>query len=527
MCILLFTGYRVGQWIEHTEQRGSRAALSAGKEALVGPGIGASNSDSTRNSNPEASLSLPAALPNWVQALRGTSLWTEPESGARAGAVTQWQTLKVVGAEKARFRVETVGPGVLQGEGWIDLSDVGLSGPPPDWVTATREAPLYTSADTAETVGVVPAGASLMVAGQPANHRLFVYLPTDPGSGRAGFGWIDADFITPGNAPPGLALPSPNFRTVPIGRAGGYRVQSGDSPASIAGALGLQPEELLRMNGLGPQARLLVGQSLQLPGSRGASAGPAPAPRRAREVSPGWIGAEHAVVVDGDSGQILWARQANASVAPASLTKIVTALVALDHTNLMDRVVVRVDSRRMLDSTVMGLYPGEELTVEDLLYGLMLPSGNDAAVALAEHISGTEEAFAQLMNDRVRTLGLTASHFVNPHGLDATGHLSSAYDMAMLAREGMQSPSFKALASARSYETRRGKGYQLANLNQLLWQYPEADGVKIGYTEAAGRAIVGSATRNGRRVFVAMMRSPDIYADSIALLDWAFAAHEW
>src|SRR5439155_20112745 len=172
---------------------------------------------------------------------------------------------------------------------------------------------------------------------------------------------------------------------------------------------------------------------------------------------------------------------------------------------LSDRVSVHVDSRRMPDSTVMGLYPGEELTVEDLLYGLMLPSGNDAALALAEHVAGTREAFGELMNDKARSLGLTGSHFVNPHGLDADGHYSTPYDMAMLARAGLRDPTFRALSAAKMYETPRGKGYTLYNLNRLLWAYPGADGVKIGFTDAAGRAIVGSAVKDGHRVIVAMM----------------------
>ena len=131
------------------------------------------------------------------------------------------------------------------------------------------------------------------------------------------------------------------------------------------------------------------------------------------------------------------------------------------------------------------------------------------------------------MNEKVRSLGLTGSHFVNPHGLDADGHYSTPYDMAMLARQGLKNPTFRALAMAKSFDTGDGKGYALRNLNQLLWRYPGADGVKIGYTDAAGRAIVGSAAHDGHRVIVAMMRSADIYADSAALLDWAFASYSW
>jgi serine-type D-Ala-D-Ala carboxypeptidase (penicillin-binding protein 5/6) len=311
---------------------------------------------------------------------------------------------------------------------------------------------------------------------------------------------------------------------VPRLRPGIYRVRPGDTVASIATEQGILREELRRSNSLEPTAPLLVGQLLQVPAPPTiASAGP----QKVRELSPGWVSAERAVVIDEASGEILWARDANTPVAPASLTKIVTALVVLDHAELTDQVTVQVDSRRMPGSTVMGIYPGEELTIEDLLYGMMLPSGNDAAMALAQYVAGTREAFAALMNQKARTLGLTASNFVNPDGWDSRGHLSSAYDMAMLAREGMRNPVFQSLARSRSYATGHGKGYEVGNLNQLLWRFPGADGVKIGYTDAAGRAIVGSASRNGHRVFVSMMRSNDIYADSEALLNWAFASYEW
>jgi D-alanyl-D-alanine carboxypeptidase len=266
---------------------------------------------------------------------------------------------------------------------------------------------------------------------------------------------------------------------------------------------------------------------LRVPRLGAAPAADLAAPRLTKATSPGWISAEHAVVIDGESGQILWAREANTSVAPASLTKIVTALVVLDHANPAERTTVRVDSRRMPESTVMGIHTGEDLTIEDLLYGLMLPSGNDAALALAEQIAGTRERFAELMNEKVRSLGLNDSQFVNPHGLDAQGHYSSAYDMAMLAREGMRNPAFRELAAARWYTTSNGKGYEIGNLNQLLWRYPGADGIKIGFTNAARRTIVGSAVRDGHRLYVAALRSNDIYADSTVLLDWAFDAHTW
>jgi D-alanyl-D-alanine carboxypeptidase (penicillin-binding protein 5/6) len=235
-----------------------------------------------------------------------------------------------------------------------------------------------------------------------------------------------------------------------------------------------------------------------------------------------------AVVLDERSGAVLYGREEHREVAPASLTKIVTAMVALEAGNPASRVGVSVDSRVMWDSTVMGLRPGEEVSLEDLLYGLMLPSGNDAAIAIARFIAGDEWLFSELMNAKVRQLGLQHTNFVNSHGLDANGHYSSAYDMARLARAAMRDPVFRRLAAAKEWEASGFlRSYRLVNLNRLLWQYPGADGVKIGYTDAAGRTMVVSATRDGHRVYASFMRSSNLVADGTALLDYAFNAYAW
>jgi D-alanyl-D-alanine carboxypeptidase len=448
-------------------------------------------------------------------------------AGERVLTVSQWQFLRVRDADANRLQIEVRTGAAAGTSGWVDLADVGISGAPPDWVRTTRDVHLFGSADGEDSVATLSAGVDLMVSNEASGQRVFVYQPQSPTSRRSGFGWISLDSIAPMPPPAGVALPSPSFHAVPLAGPGVYRVRAGDSLASICGTLGMTRDDLIRLNGLASSPTLLVGQVLRVPKLSVASAPEIAGPRQVKATSPGWISAEHAVVIDGDSGQILWAREANSPVAPASLTKIVTALVTLDHANLSDRVNIRVDSRRMPESTVMGIYPGEELTVEDLLYGLMLPSGNDAALALAEHVAGTRERFAELMNEKIRSLGFTGSQFVNPHGLDASGHYSTAYDMAMLARDGMRNPVFRDLSAARSYATPNGKGYELGNLNQLLWRYPGADGVKIGFTNAAGRTIVGSAVHDGRRVYVALMRSNDIYQDSAALLNWVFDAFAW
>ena len=249
-----------------------------------------------------------------------------------------------------------------------------------------------------------------------------------------------------------------------------------------------------------------------------------PTPERVGNVWPRIPSAEGVVVLDGDSGAVLYGKNAHARMAPASLTKILTAIVAIERGKAQDRVRVDVDSRTMYDNTVMGLTPGQTVSLETLLYGLMLPSGNDAALAIARYVGGSDAAFVALMNDKVRALGLTDSSFRNPHGWDEEGHVSSAYDLAMMARHGMQDPLFYSLSASRTWQA---EGYVLWNLNRLLGQYPGADGVKVGYTDDAGRCLVASATRNGRRVFVTVMRSNDPTGESRMLLDYAFQNFRW
>ena len=528
-CCAVLAAYSAGQGLEESERREGWAELAAGRDPMAEPSnvlVAVAGLSSSPNPQAVDADSRAAELPSWVQAVRGTTLWSDQAAGESVTSISQWQFLNVVAAEGPRLLVQL--PALEGGavEGWVDLEDLGLSGPPPDWVRTTRQVSLYTSSDGADSSVTAPAESDLMALGEARGDRLFVYLPLELTSRRSGYGWIDADAVVPSTPPADAALPSPAFRAVPVGGQGTYRVRVGDSVASISRALGIGRDELVRLNGLDSAARLLVGQVLQVPVARTNDA-EAASPRKMRELSPGWVSAPYAVVLDGDSGQILWAREANTPAPPASLTKIVTALVVLDNAKPGDVVTARVDSRRMPGSTVMGLHPGDAVTIEDLLYGLMLPSGNDAALALAQHVAGTREVFADLMNEKVRALGLSGSHFLNPHGLDATGHVSTAFDMAMLAREGMRNPVFQDLAAARGYATPRGGGFNLRNLNQLLWRYTDADGIKIGYTPAAGRTIVASATRGGHRVYVAALKSNDIYADSAALLDWAFASHTW
>jgi D-alanyl-D-alanine carboxypeptidase len=240
------------------------------------------------------------------------------------------------------------------------------------------------------------------------------------------------------------------------------------------------------------------------------------------------VSARYVAIVDETSGALLYGQGEHTRVAPASVTKIATTLVALEREpDLERRIPVTVSGSAMAardHSSIMGLEPGDEVSLVTLLYGMMLPSGNDGAEQVALALGGSRERFVEWMNQKATELGLENTHFVNPSGMDAAGHYSSAYDMAMLARRAMQNDTFRQLVGAATY---RGDGYSMSNLNRLIRTYPGADGVKVGRTRAAGRTIVASATRGGHRVFVSLMRSRDLQGDSEALFDWVWRAFAW
>jgi hypothetical protein len=251
------------------------------------------------------------------------------------------------------------------------------------------------------------------------------------------------------------------------------------------------------------------------------------APERVAMAWPPLPRAESAVIVDGESGALLYAKNAHTRRPQASTTKIMSAIVAIENGRLSDRVTVDVDSNQLAaatESTVMGLMPGRNVSVETLLYGMMLESGNDAAIAIAKHVGGSEARFVEMMNAKAKAMGLRDTQFKNPHGLDADGHYSSAYDLAIMSRYAMQNPTFYTLSNTRHWS---GDGFDLWNLNKLLPVYPGADGVKPGFTDAAGRCLVGSAVRDNHRVIVTVLNSADTTGDSRALLDYAFDGFRW
>jgi D-alanyl-D-alanine carboxypeptidase len=251
-------------------------------------------------------------------------------------------------------------------------------------------------------------------------------------------------------------------------------------------------------------------------------------PRREGADPPPRVSSSNIAVLDEDSASLLYAQDAFARRAPASVTKIVTTLVALERGPDLKTVFTTTVSASALvpcdGSSVMGLEPDDHVKLETLLFGMMLPSGNDAAEQVAISLAGSRERYVGWMNEKVTSLGLTDTHFVTPSGMDADDHYSSAYDMALLGRYAMQKPEFRRLAATAFVVS---DDYYMHNLNPLLGSYPGTDGVKIGYTEIAGRTIVASATRDGHRVYVSLMGSRNLASDCVALFDWVWRTYRW
>lgn len=253
------------------------------------------------------------------------------------------------------------------------------------------------------------------------------------------------------------------------------------------------------------------------------------------------ISAEAAILIEIDSGEILYEKNANAPMYPASTTKIMTALLALEHLNLEDKITVPEDMGPA-DGSAMYLLPGEVFTVRELLDGLLVKSANDAAVLLARTISGDIQSFATLMNQRAKDIGCTNTSFANPNGLHDPSHTISAHDMALIAREAMKNATFRELVSQvnvtldETPQTPEKRYFR--NTNRFLWstskiiynneyipiKYEVVDGIKTGYTGEAGNCLVSSGEKNDIRVISVVFKASgyDVYRDSRLLLDYGF-----
>ncbi len=233
------------------------------------------------------------------------------------------------------------------------------------------------------------------------------------------------------------------------------------------------------------------------------------------------VSASAAVLMDMDSGRVLYERNAGARMLIASTTKILTALVAIRDGNLSDTVKVSREAA-YTEGSSMYLKEGEELTLETLLYGLLLCSGNDAAVAVAEHVGGSVEGFVERMNGTALELGMEDSSFANPNGLDDEEHYSTAYDMALLARAAMENETLVRIASTRTVSI---GGRTMTNHNKLLGYMDGCLGLKTGYTRAAGRTLVSCAERGGQRLIAVTLQDGNDWADHQSLYDYGFAAY--
>ena len=243
---------------------------------------------------------------------------------------------------------------------------------------------------------------------------------------------------------------------------------------------------------------------------------------------PPTIAAKSAIVVDSVTGKILYTKDCHTKRPPASTTKIMTAILALEHGNLDDKVCASAYACQTPNSS-LHLKPGEVLTLHNLLYGLLLRSGNDAAVCTAEHIAGTEAKFVQMMNEQAKELGAKDTHFVNPHGLYKPTHYSTAYDLALIAQEAIRYPLFNEIVRTRRTRIERSmnaKDAYLTNHARFLWRFEGADGIKTGYTREAGRCFVGSATREGWRPIAVILKANDAGADAATLLNFIFKYYQ-
>jgi serine-type D-Ala-D-Ala carboxypeptidase (penicillin-binding protein 5/6) len=235
--------------------------------------------------------------------------------------------------------------------------------------------------------------------------------------------------------------------------------------------------------------------------------------------------ARAAVIMDVNSGRVLYSKNMNEKLAMASTTKIMTSLVAVESGKLEEMVTVSKKASHTEGSSIY-LREGERHSVHDLVYAIMLRSGNDAAVAVAEHIGGSVEGFADLMNRKAQEIGAENTQFANPHGLDAEGHYTTAHDLALITAHALRNPVFANIVSSKK-KTIEGPPNEnwdrvMINKNKMLWQFDGGDGVKTGYTKKAGRCLVSSATRDGMQLVCVVLNCGPMWNESSALLESGF-----
>ena len=237
------------------------------------------------------------------------------------------------------------------------------------------------------------------------------------------------------------------------------------------------------------------------------------------------IKAHAAIVIDLTAGQVLFQQDATSRYPEASLTKMMTAMVAADLAP-MDTMITVPEAATQVEPNHMGLSTGEKLTLRELLDGMLLDSGNDAAETIAMGMID-RTTFIDLMNQKASQLHLRQTHFTNPSGLDDTSHYSSAYDLAIMAATLLEDyPDLRTIVGTKSvsiYATAQHKAFDPTNIDRLLWTYPGAIGIKPGYTGAANYCLAAAATRNGRTILAIVLDSTQHFTDAATLLDFGFA----
>ncbi|NMB46194.1 MAG: D-alanyl-D-alanine carboxypeptidase [Firmicutes bacterium] len=234
------------------------------------------------------------------------------------------------------------------------------------------------------------------------------------------------------------------------------------------------------------------------------------------------ITATNAILLEAATGTVLFAKNEHVRRPPASTTKILTALLTLEEGNLADIVTISQRAANIRGSSAR-IHPRQRIPLGDLLHGLLLPSGNDAAIAIAEHLAGSEAEFVKKMNSRARELGAVNSHFANPHGLDHPSHYSTAFDLAMITRVAMLYSQFGETVSKLQYDASfDGARWSWYNTNRLLLSFEGAEGVKTGTTGGAGYCLVAAASRDGRRLVSVVLNSRNRWNDAARLLEYGF-----
>jgi serine-type D-Ala-D-Ala carboxypeptidase (penicillin-binding protein 5/6) len=251
-----------------------------------------------------------------------------------------------------------------------------------------------------------------------------------------------------------------------------------------------------------------------------------PVPVQAGSLAPS---AQSAILMEQESGRVLFEKQAHTKRRIASITKVMTAILAIESGKIKEKVKI-TDSMIRVEGSSIYLKEGESLTLEDLVYGLMLRSGNDAAVAIAEYVGGSLDGFVYLMNQKAQELGMKNTEFANPHGLDDhENHYSTAYDMALLTRYAMSNETFQKISAAEKYSApQEGESWNRSwtNKNKMLRLYKYSTGGKTGYTKRAKRTLISTASKDELNLLAVTLNAPDDWNDHIGMFEWGFNTYE-